>query len=613
MQSFKFEKKNLTPIIIGMTGHRDLKKQDILTLESKVKSIIMAVQNKYPNTPICILSQLAEGADRLVAKVGLTLGADLYTVLPMPQIEYEKDFLSNKSKKEFREFVNISKEVIEMPYLKENSAENIKGFNKFRNLQYEQAGAYIVKYSQIFIALWDGVNSNETGGTAWTTKFRLDGIPEKYKFHHHPLNIVDSSPVYHIITTRDKKKYDKNTISQDSDIEYLLENCNDWNILYPSKLRKEAEYFEEDDKVIIKKQKDFYHRIFKRIDDFNYNAKKIILNKKKIIDQSKSYIFSNNNKFSAGLQKILNCYAIADTLAIHYQQKTRKSKIRLISLAVLGFLFLSFFDEIFSFAFILLMVPMTFLFAYLLFRIMHKNNYDNNFYDYRALAEGLRVQLFWKIPGWKENVTEYYLRKFDGEINWIAIAISSISISVNNEINKYNDYDEKECIKKVYDNWILNQKNYFNKRSSQKTYSVEKQNKSTTLLFFLAMTGVIVLFFIQWIYIYKFNDYKNIFNMEGLSDWKIYHYLLLIIDLLLASGAAYGTYITAMAFAEEARQYQRMTDLFFRGERMINEYIKTNDWNKAKEIIIELGKEALTENGDWLLTKRSRPIEIPTA
>ena len=127
------------------------------------------------------------------------------------------------------------------------------------------------------------------------------------------------------------------------------------------------------------------------------------------------------------------------------------------------------------------------------------------------------------------------------------------------------------------------------------------------------MTGVIVLFFIQWIYIYKFNDYKNIFNMEGLSDWKIYHYLLLIIDLLLASGAAYGTYITAMAFAEEARQYQRMTDLFFRGERMICEYIKTNDWNKAKEIIIELGKEALTENGDWLLTKRSRPIEIPTA
>ena len=83
-------------------------------------------------------------------------------------------------------------------------------------------------------------------------------------------------------------------------------------------------------------------------------------------------------------------------------------------------------------------------------------------------------------------------------------------------------------------------------------------------------------------------------------------------DLLIALGAAYNTYVNAMSFGEESKQYQRMSDLFFKGEKLISTGIKQNNWKHVKELILELGKEALTENGDWLLTKRSRPIELPT-
>ena len=33
--------------------------------------------------------------------------------------------------------------------------------------------------------------------------------------------------------------------------------------------------------------------------------------------------------------------------------------------------------------------------------------------------------------------------------------------------------------------------------------------------------------------------------------------------------------------------------------------------HEAQELLIELGKEALGENGDWMLLHRERPLEVP--
>lgn len=90
--------KHLIPIVVGVTGHRDLREEDIPELEKKVEAIFKEIKHKYKDKyqrlPIKILSPLAEGADRLVARVGLHAGhADvkLTTILPMPKEKYEKD------------------------------------------------------------------------------------------------------------------------------------------------------------------------------------------------------------------------------------------------------------------------------------------------------------------------------------------------------------------------------------------------------------------------------------------------------------------------------------------------------------------------------------------
>src|SRR5215469_15927105 len=84
------------PLVIGVTGHRDLRDEDVPQLEAEVERIIAGLRSDYLDdgneTPIIILSALAEGADRLVARVALRQGARLIAPLPMPREEYRRDF-----------------------------------------------------------------------------------------------------------------------------------------------------------------------------------------------------------------------------------------------------------------------------------------------------------------------------------------------------------------------------------------------------------------------------------------------------------------------------------------------------------------------------------------
>jgi hypothetical protein len=55
------------PLVIGVTGHRDLRSEDRETLAGRLREIIAELRVRYPHTPLILLSPLAEGADRLAA------------------------------------------------------------------------------------------------------------------------------------------------------------------------------------------------------------------------------------------------------------------------------------------------------------------------------------------------------------------------------------------------------------------------------------------------------------------------------------------------------------------------------------------------------------------
>lgn len=107
------------PFVIGVTGHRDLRDEDLPKLESAVAEIIEELKRHYlggdGETPIIILSALAEGADRLVARVALSLGAQLVAPMPMPVEEYRRDFLRGLKETAAAEFDELLSKAVGVP------------------------------------------------------------------------------------------------------------------------------------------------------------------------------------------------------------------------------------------------------------------------------------------------------------------------------------------------------------------------------------------------------------------------------------------------------------------------------------------------------------------
>jgi ribosomal protein S17 len=90
-----------------------------------------------------------------------------------------------------------------------------------------------------------------------------------------------------------------------------------------------------------------------------------------------------------------------------------------------------------------------------------------------------------------------------------------------------------------------------------------------------------------------------------------HHIIILLVVFLPAMAAAYEGYIEKMTFDAELRQYKTAKHMFELAISKRNEIIKTGkNLDKQKEILIQLGKEALIKNGDWVIIHRHRPLEF---
>ena len=140
-------------VTIGVTGHRRLTELD--RLSAGIDEALDQVKQRYPNENLTVISSLAEGADRLVAKRILErAGARLVVPLPLDQNEYLKDFRSEESRREFLELLSRASEVIPTPSVKD------------RTQAYEIASKYVLDHCDVLFAIWNGEPAQGRGGTA---------------------------------------------------------------------------------------------------------------------------------------------------------------------------------------------------------------------------------------------------------------------------------------------------------------------------------------------------------------------------------------------------------------------------------------------------------------
>ena len=114
------------PLVVGITGHRDLRPEDVPALECRLREIFLELERSYPHTPIVLLSPLAEGADRLGARIALETGCRLIAPLPMAVAEYKNDFGSAASGREFDELLAKTESWFELPVVEGGVPEAVR-------------------------------------------------------------------------------------------------------------------------------------------------------------------------------------------------------------------------------------------------------------------------------------------------------------------------------------------------------------------------------------------------------------------------------------------------------------------------------------------------------
>ena len=171
-------------IRIAAVGHRDAGDE---ARAAAVRSVLASILGVCPGSsreqvaaPGVILSSLAEGADRLVARVGLEFpGVDLHALLPLAPEDYRRDFASAASRAEFDALLARASSVEVLP-----PADT-------REAAYVNAGRVLVDRCDAVVAIWDGGPARGPGGTADVVAYaREKGRPLHWILSGDPSRIV---------------------------------------------------------------------------------------------------------------------------------------------------------------------------------------------------------------------------------------------------------------------------------------------------------------------------------------------------------------------------------------------------------------------------------------
>lgn len=490
----------LLPLVIGVVGRCSSQGYDDPVKQQTQYILQTGVKELYPNTPLILLSTLAEGANRLVVDEALKCGIELIVPLPLPRPDYESDFGDldqfnlRLEKKAARWF--------EMDLVPGFTRETIADKNgEHRNLQYALADAYIARYCQILIALRDSREqpTDQRVTVEHIIEFKLNGrferdgtlelderlqryldnVPEPYWLRRSALYPPDNGPV-NVITIP--------AISGSQPA-----------VLFPQEFKDDVRRGEE-----------FYARIHTHVDRLNAHARQIDANPKLVEyrDKSKGYLLTDDEAagLSGALRNMRACYHTADILAMQFQSKTNWTLLCLCALALIAA------GSFIAYAHLLAHeaapwpLAIYFLAVAIAFRYYvnaQRLDYQNKYQDYRAIAEGLRVQFFWRLAGLDGSAAEYYLLKQTSELDWIRNVIAACGIRAAPA--------GRDRMPLVVQRWIENQGNYFAEkaRSNRKELLIHRYVGDGFLLVSLLVAIYVLMAYLKEKFAQSFTEPLN--------------------------------------------------------------------------------------------------------
>jgi len=646
--------RGLIPIVLGVVGHRDIAADARPRLESALQAIFDEFDEAYPNSPKVLLSPQAPGADPQAAAVALR--RPKWSVrAPLPfepevflqstafQVEDENDktVADVAGRKKFAELSNcVEWFVVPMPPDRQPAdgdwarvARGQPGETAhdlaLRRACYANPGGYIVRHCQTLIALWDGVQENAMpSGSAEIVRFKLGGVtPSLYpRCGDEPLGFDgDRGPVIVLHTPRAGSNLDgvgARTVRVPANVdnkpfgeEIVIRRV----ARRKSRLRRFGERLKH--ALNLGKGQEEYDQflsICQTIDDFNREARlipeeEVVWGKRfgdrlRAVDQDVAENFPDSDPVEGHCPHLRSCYRqfleVRET-AGHLTGRLAPVHGR-AGLALFFFLFLALLSFHFYahplgrhpgeaaehsplllgvFGAVWLVLAGLVVWAWWI-------RLDDRRLDYRALAEALRVRRAWAQAGIGRSVSSSYLGQLRSEVVWVRRALQHLCPPPEFWERQFDllSGNRKAARLQVCSHWVQEQEKQHEKgkkKEHAKAFAFRAGG------FGFALTGLVVL--------------SALWADPG-------HPVPLVLvagSLLIILGGLLIAICERRAHEELSKQYERMHMVFRSGARELTAALNQPDIARARTILTELGREAIQENAQWLIVRRSRPLELP--
>jgi hypothetical protein len=562
-------------LCIGVTGHRDLVEDEKPALETRLRAFFGGLAEQFPGLDLQLISALAEGADRLAARVALEMGIELIALLPMEQSDYERDFSSAESLSEFRAFLESAGQRIQLPPAAGAESDSLEQGSASRDRQYAQLGVFISNHCQVLLALWDGKPSDAVGGTAQVVRYHLTGAMEGFVEGQAAADLLannENDLVFHIACSRQQEQGEPGNGLNPLDASWITSLHG----------RVDSMNMPEE-----------YQLMLDRLQEFDADEEKYL---EEI--ESNGYSLLNDIPpldLPAGVEQANRHYRSADWLAMHFQKRVHMSLRSTYFLAALMGLAFLLYSEYTNLTWMVMLFLALFFTGVVFHFIGERRQWHRKYLDYRALAEGLRVQIYWNLSGVVDPVAagfayDSFLNKQDVDLGWIRHVMRSASMQ-----RARGQAPEPAWVSWVIEQWIGQEGHgdgqlaYYSRKKLQNAI----HHRRTGLLGQITLwCGIAVAFFLL------------LFGSD-VSEEQMRILMILMGALPLIAGVR-DAYAHKKAEKELIRQYEFMSRIFGNARQLLDQ---SGDLIFQRRVLRALGEAALEEGAEWILMHRERPLE----
>lgn len=583
------------PVVIGVTGHRNIDERDKDELKREVAAALSEIRSACSggsgegNTPVIMLNAFAQGADMLCAEVAFGMGIAVYAVLPCSEEKYIKSFTDAEDAEKLRSYLAKSERVMVAPDLEKNAAWLGSEFKMGADdYEYRQAGIYIAEHCHVLLALWDGCPPEKQFGCG-TVEVINFALGHKFLDGDHLFNpgILNDCAVLWLYARRSggekqpvRRRWLAGALAGEKGAaefgNYFV--CDDMPAYMAEIIAKTVRYNGESCAEAVGGG-----RLWDRPEELDDYRKNI------------GYHYSK-----------------ADAVSFGGNQKYYNRLILLIAIigTFVAFSFMLYDDASLTF----MIFPCALAVAALIWIIVrgNKKGYHSKYIEYRAFSEAFRIQFYMSLclneaPIFS-NVCRLYSWTQKVDFAWIYKALQTVAVISDAKVLNIETA-------KIIDIWIGDsgepegQHRYHTKKLSQNRGKEKKYENITLCLNIITIAVYVAIFILEVV-----THILNVFGLDWFWEGEIIGIPwrsvgIIVMGTITAASLLFTSYFGKLSFGRKAEDNQKMS-MFYASACSRWEEAKLRPDAEIKKFVKEIAREEIVENGIWYSYVRDNSLEI---